>query len=170
MALLGFSQTEYEYYVDQYRESMKLIGQDAWLYEVAVERKDLYRDPDLLYKKPRKISLVFEENPKPILKRNNWLTEDEELPYIAYVVAVDDEGKPVEVRQYMKIRVVSKYGLRTDRFFIVSRVTGNHIDPLMWICKLVPYREQLDLDPSTEKLEVVEDLDNTETSFGYLKI
>ena len=39
-----------------------------------------------------------------------------------------------------------QFGLKTDRLFKVSRVHANNIDPLVYICKLVPYRMHVDVD------------------------
>lgn len=170
MAILGMSQTEYDYYVDQLREAMALIGQDAILYQVETEAKDLYRDPSVTYKEAVNIGLIFEENPKPILKQLNWLTEDEELPYVAHIVALATNKEPIIVRENMKIRVKSKYGLQADRVFVVSKVNANHIDPVTWICKLVPYREKVDFNQETEEHEDIREEGKQDTSYGYLSI
>lgn len=170
MSILGMSQKEYDYYVDQVRESMALIGQEAILYQVDTEEKDLYRDPSTTYKDAVKIALVFDDNPKPILKKHNWLTEDEELPYVAHIVALATNGEPVVVRENMKIRVKSKLGLKSDRVFLVSRVVGNHIDPITWICKLTPYREKVDMNPDTCEYEDMREEGKQDTSFGYLNV
>lgn len=171
MAILGMSQVEYDYYVDQLREAMALIGQKAYLYQVDVEIKDLYRDPDVIYKDAVEIGLIFEDNPKPILKKMNWLTEDEELPYVAHIVALSSNKEPVVVSENMKIIIPSVYGLQTNRVFIVSKVIGNHIDPVTWICKLVPYREKVDIEPeSPEHYNEVREEGNKDTSYGYLNI
>lgn len=171
MAILGMSQVEYDYYVDQMREAMALIGQKAYLYQVDTEIKDLYRDPDITYKDAVEIGLVFEDNPKPTLKKMNWLTEDEELPYVAHIVAVGANKEPIEIAENMKIVIPSVYGLKTNRVFVVSRVNGNHIDPVMWICKLVPYREKVDIAPeTTDRFETVREEGGTDTSYGYLKV
>lgn len=169
MAILGMSQKEYDYYVDQMREAMHLIGQEAYLYQVDMEVKDLYRDPDIIYKDAVKIGLIFEDNPKPILKQMNWLTEDEELPYVAHIVALSSNKEPVEVTENMKVLIPSVYGLNTVRVFLVSRVTGNHIDPVTWICKLVPYREKIDIDPSTPEYDEKRE-EGSDTSYGYLNV
>lgn len=170
MAILGMSKSEYDYYVDQLREAMALIGQEALLYQVDTEEKDLYRDPELTYKKPVTVGLIFEENPRPILKQLNWLTEDEELPYVVHIVALATNKEPVIVRENMKIRIRSKMGLESDRFFNVSKVNANHIDPVTWICKLTPYRERVDFVPETEEHEDVREEGKEDTSYGYLKV
>lgn len=170
MAILGMSQKEYDYYVDQLREAMALIGQEAYLYQVDTEEKDLYRDPDVTYEKPVTIGLIFEENPRPILKKLNWLTEDEELPYVAHIVALATNKEPVIVRENMKIRIKSKYGLQADRVFNVSKVNGNHINPVTWICKLTPYREKVDFIQETSEHDDMREEGKQDTSYGYLNV
>lgn len=170
MARLGMSTEEYAFYIGQIREAFDLIGQEAWLYQVKTEEKDLYRDPTIEHKEVKKIGLVFEENPKPILKKMNWLTEDEELPYVAYIVALASDDTPIKITEYMKVRIQSKLGLESDRLFVVSKVTGNSIDPLVWICKLVPYRYKVDINSETERYDSRLGEEKKETGYNYLRV
>lgn len=147
MAQLGMTQREYDYWVDNMTEAVKLIGQDARLFQVDVENKDLYKDLYLKHRKSVDIGVIFEDDPKPVIKRMNWLLETEELPYVVYIVAKDRGMKPLEIRENMLIEVDSVYGLKTTRVFRVSNVKGTSIDPIMWICKLVPHRPKVDLAP-----------------------
>ena len=168
MAQLGMTPEEYNYWVESLSEAMKLIGQDAKLYQVDVEEKDLYKDLTLQHKEPVKVGCIFEDNPKPILKKYNWLTEDEELPYVAYIVAKDEELKPIEVREHMILEVISVYGIETTRKFLITSVRGNSIDPIAWICKCVPWREKVDFVPETEEVDnSVKEVNDTD--FSYLK-
>ena len=66
MGLLNMNEKEYNYYVDNIAEAFKLIGQDAKLYQVLTEDKDLYRDPSLTHKRYVEIGCIFEDNPKPL--------------------------------------------------------------------------------------------------------
>ena len=168
MGRLTMTKDEYNYYVDNIREAFDLIGQKAVLFEVDQEIKDMYRDADVTYKDGKDISLIFEDNPKPILKKFNWLTEDDELPIVANIVALADDGTPIEVREKMKILLKSELGLQTQRLFLVSKVTGNTIDPLVFICKLVPYRFKTDIDKSKEGYQPTIGEKNN-TGFSYLK-
>lgn len=170
MAILGLTQGEYNYFVEDLRESMALIGQDALLYPVASKVEDLYGDPNVKFEEPRKISLIFDDNPRPVLKKYNWFTEDKDLPFVAHVVALDNSEKPVEIQEHMVIRIPSIHGLVTDRWFTVTHVIGNAIDPWEWICTLVPYREKVDMEQETEKYDQVRSVPERQTSFGYLKI
>jgi hypothetical protein len=168
MAQLGMSPEEYDYMVSCYSEACKLVGQDAKLFPVDSEVKDIYLDPTVTYKDVRDVGVLFENNPKPILKKLNWLTEDEELPFVCYVVAKDRSLKSFEVTENMVLVVPSVYGLVTERKFVVSHVRGTSIDPLAWICKLVPYRTKLDLDTSTEEIDSTLAGKN-DVNYGYLK-
>ena len=168
MGRLTMTKDEYNYMVDNIREAFELIGQKAVLFQVDSEIKDIYRDADVTYKDGTDISMIFEDNPKPILKKFNWMTEDEELPIVAHVVALDNKGNPVQVRERMKIMIKSELGLETQRVFLVSKVTGSSIDPLTYICKLVPYRFKVDVD--TEKPGYQPSVEpKSDTGFIYLK-
>lgn len=169
MGRLTMTKDEYNYYVDNIREAFNLIGQKAVLFQVDQEIKDIYHDTDIAYKDGKEVSIIFEDNPKPILKKFNWMTEDEELPIVANVVALADDGTPIEVRERMKILLKSELGLETQRMFLVSKVTGNSIDPLVFICKLVPYRFKTDIDLDTEGYQSsIGERDNT--GFSYLNV
>lgn len=171
MSRLGMSPGEYNYVLDNIREAFDLIGQEAILSEVDHEVKDLYRDPATTYKDEKLIGLIFEDNPRPILKKMNWLIEDEELPYVVHIVALATNREPVVVTENMKITIPSVYGVNTVRTFIVTRVTGNSIDPLTWICKLVPYREKIDMIPETPGVIDHEKVSNpSDVGINYLNI
>lgn len=170
MARLGMSPEEYDYWVSNLSEAFDLIGQDAELYQVAEIDKDMYNDVELLkHFTPRKIGLIFEDNPRPILKKYNWLMEDEEIPYVAYLCSKDSSQKSLEVREYMIVRVKSNYGLESDRLYQVTSCRGSSIDPLYWICKLVPYRNKVDMVPDTKKIDSTRVRKN-DTNFAYLNL
>lgn len=169
MGRLTMTKDEYNYMVDNIREAFDLIGQKAVLFQVEKEIKDIYSDADITYKDGKEISLIFEDNPKPILKKFNWMTEDEELPIVANIVALANDGTPIEVRENMKVLLKSELGLETQRLFLVSRVRGNTIDPLTFICKLVPYRFKVDVDKQTEGYQPTIK-EHSSTGFSYLNI
>lgn len=170
MAILGLTQGEYDYFVGDLRESMALIGQDALLYQVGTAVEDLYGDPTVSYQEARKVSVIFDDNPRPILKKYNWYTEDKDLPFVAHIVALDSEEQPLVIVEKMILRIPSVYGLITERCFIVTHVVGNAIDPWEWICTLVPYREKVDIVQETEEYDQVQPVPDRKTSFGYLKV
>lgn len=170
MGRLTMSKEEYQYYVDNIREAFDLIGQKALLFEIDQEVTDLYRDKTQLYREGKEISLIFEDNPKPILKKFNWLTEDEENPIVVHIVAKATDGTPLEIRENMKIVLFSELGLDTRRAFKVSKVTGSSLDPLTWICKLVPYRYKQDIDVESKGYQSKRDEKGNDTDFSYLKI
>ena len=168
MGMLGMTPGEYDYWVSNLSEAFKLIGQDAKLYQVDTESKDSYFDPTLTHKEAIEIGVIFDNNPKPILKGFNWMTEDEEVPYLCYVVSKDSNLQPVEIREHMVIVIPSVYGLVTTREFLVTHVRGTSIDPLAWICKLVPYRKKIDMKPETAEVDPVLK-DTQDVGYGYLK-
>lgn len=170
MARLGMSPEEYDYWVSNISEAFDLIGQDAELYQVAEIDKDMYNDVDILkHFTPRNIGLIFEDNPRPVLKKFNWLTEEEEIPYVAYLCSKDSSQRSLEVQEYMVVRVLSNYGLESERLFQVSSCRGSSIDPLFWICKLVPYRNKVDMVHETRQIESTRVRKN-DTNFAYLDI
>lgn len=168
MAQLGMTDREFEQYQLFMSEAVRLIGQDALLYPVDTVTEDLYSDKDITFLKPRKIGLIFDQNPRPILKKFQWLTEDEELPYLAYIVSLDHSDKAFTVQEQMKVVIQSERVLKSERYFLVSNVRGVTIDPLMWICKLVPYRPKFDMKPETSSYDSTLNK-KTDTGYSYFK-
>lgn len=169
MALLGMTPEEYDYMVSNMSEALKLIGQDAMLYQVYDIEKDFYNDTESLeLLSHRKIGLIFEDNPKPVLKKFNWLTEEEEIPYIAYICSKDSNQEPLVVQDRMLIRIKTNLGIESDRIFQITSVRGNSVDPLYWICKLVPYRNKVDFRPETKKVDSTR-VDKNDVNYSYLK-
>lgn len=170
MARLGMTPEEYDYWVSNISEAFDLIGQDAELYQVAEIDKDLYNDVEYFkHFTPRKIGLIFEDNPKPVLKKFNWLMEEEEIPYVVYLCSKDSSQRSLVVQEHMIVRVESVLGLESERLFQVSSCRGSSIDPLFWICKLVPYRMKVDFNPDTKEIEPTRVRKN-DTNFAYLNI
>lgn len=166
MGLLSMSEREYKSYIKEITEATKLIGQKAMLYQLSSEVKDIYRDPTLTFIDKVEIGIIFEENPKPILKKYKWLTEDDELPYVCYIVAKDLKYNDLDIREHMVIDIENEYGYKDNKKFTISNIRGNSIDPLMYICKLVPYREKIDLKPSTPEYDnKTKETDNTNYSY-----
>ena len=73
----------------------------------------------------------------------------------------NEDGTPVKgndfflpVDRYSKIVVPYNMMVRGEQKFIISEVQGDSINPFLWTAKLIPYREQIDLDPSTKKVEM----------------
>lgn len=168
MALLGMSDLEFEFHQRSITEAVRLIGQDAYLFPVNSSEEDLNSDKDIVYEGARKIGLLFDSNPKPILKKFQWLTEEEDLPYVAYIVPFDHNNIEFEVTEHMLVRIDSKRVLNSERVFLVTNVRGVTLDPLMWMCKLVPYRPKVDMRPGTGKYEPTLN-PKTDTGFTYLR-
>lgn len=170
MGILTMSEKEYDYQIDNIREGFSLIGQEAVLYQVDQEITDMYHDYSTTYKKGIKISVIFERNPQPLLKKYGWVIEGESEALVAHVVSLADDGTPIEIRENMKICLVSSLGLDSSRMFKVSKVVGNSIPVLTWICKLVPYRFKTDTISETEEYESSLDNDGQNNDFSYLKV
>lgn len=168
MKQLLMNRREYDLWEQEISECVRLLGQKALLSPVETIFNDLYYDKDMVYEDARPIGIIFESNPRPILKKNNWLIEDDELPYVAYIVPLDNFDKPFKVSEQMFIRITSVFGLESTREFVVQRVRGTTIDPLMYICNLTPYRPKLDFKPETEQTDHTESF-KTDTATTYLK-
>lgn len=170
MGILNQNKAEHEYLVRNLQEAFYLIGQDATLFQIEVENKDMYRDLYIDYKSGVPISLIFEENPKPILKQYQWLVEDEELPYVANICKYDNDLNVIDIRENMLIEIKSKFDLEDVKVFRISNIRANHIDPIMYTAKLVPHRHKLDFQPDTEKVDPrITDIKN-DTGYNYLKV
>lgn len=153
---------EFTYFTSMMAEASKLIGQEAKLYQVKKRKEDVYHDWKRQYEDPVQIGLFFETNPQPILKKHRWLNENEEA-YVAYVSMYDKKYSTLKVEEGMLIEVINKFPVPESRIFQVSLVQALTLNPLMWLCKLVPYREHVDLNPESP---VVEERTQHVTSFG----
>ena len=108
MGKLNSNLNEHNYMVNSIREAFTLIGQPAYLYQVDTEDRDLYYDPELTYKDAIKVSVIFETNPQPLLKKFNWLTDSEQqTPYVANIVSLADDGSTLKIQENMKLLLLS---------------------------------------------------------------
>lgn len=148
MGELGMSGREYAYLTAAITESTKLLGQESYLYQVRERREDFYHDIKRDYLDPVKIGLLFVTNPQPILKRNHWLQENEEA-YVGYISLHDIDYKPLKIEQGCLVEIRTKYPIVEKRIFKISIVQALTIDPLMWVAKLVPYRQHVDFQPES---------------------
>lgn len=166
MGKLGMTDYEEQYLIDSNVELVNLYGIDAKFYQYLNDNIDFYNDSFPDYLPPSDINILFETNPKPILKKMDWYTEDQELPYIAYITIKDSNNELVQVNkgcmvelsstQYNKITKVSV------RKFLISEVSGSHINPLYYTCKLVPYRK-----PVTQKEVIDPETPVKDSNLGY---
>lgn len=154
---------EFIYLTSMMAEASKLLGQEAKLYQVKKRKEDLYHDWKRQYEDPVQIGLIFENNPQPVLKKHRWLNENEEA-YVAYLSFYDKKYQALKVEEGMLVEVITKFPVPESRIFRVSLVQSLTLNPLMWLCKLVPYREHIDLNPDSP---VVEDRIQHVTSFNH---
>lgn len=168
MAWLDMSKMEFEYWLESYSEAFYMRGQDAQLYQAKTVQKDEYLDLNVDYEDAVDIGVMFVDNPKPILKANNWIIEDADLPYVCYMVTKDRHMDNVEIVQDMRVVIPSTYGVVTARQFIVTNVRGISIDPLLWLCSLAPCRVRKSIEkPSSTQKE--SELYKTDLGRGYIK-
>ena len=168
MGLLYMSPHENEFMTSRITEASRLLGQEAYLYQVAKKSIDLQNDPTYDYLDPIRINFILDENPKPVLKRNGWYVEDEELPYLGYFTLQDDDYSDVSITIGAKIEIIAT-GITNNNLiseFLISNVKANALIPTYWTCKLVPYRPKLKIaevnDKETPK-------DNSDLGFNYVR-
>lgn len=166
MGLLDMSRSENALHMKFIAEAAKLRGQSCRLYQIDKKSSDLHNDKDIIYKEPVLINILFEEHPKTILKKMNWFSEDEELPYVAYLTNLDKNYQEVEIEKDCLIETKSiqvEYQERTR--FLISSVRGSQVNPVFWICKLVPYRPKANMpdviDPEAPS--------NTDMGYGFIR-
>lgn len=178
MGLLSPSVTEHEYYSDSLAEALSLIGQEAKLYQVKNKSFDFYSDPTVELDEAIDLNILFESNPTPVLKREKWQSEEDYSgAYVVYLTAkVRDKDKeitliPITLEEGMIIKVEPVFNMVNDSLLEVSRIRGNHINPWVFMCKLVPYREDTDFKPETEEVDsnILEDGEKVNNKFNYLK-
>lgn len=162
MGLLDMSRSEAELHMKFITEAAKLRGQPCLLYQIDTSVSDLHNDKDIVYKDPVLVNILFDEHPKTILKKLNWFTEDDELPYVAYLTSMDKNYSDVRVTKDCLVETRSTQVEQSERTkFVISEVRGNSINPVYWICKLVPYR------PKSKMTEVNDPDAPNNTSMGY---
>lgn len=162
MGLLDMSRSELKLQTKFITEAAKLRGQKCLLYQIDSIESDLHNDKDIIYKNPVLINILFDENPKTILKKMNWFSEDDELPYVAYLTNMDKNYSDIVVSKHCLVETKSIQVEQSERTrFLISEVRGNSIDPVYWICKLVPYR------PKSVRTEVQDHEAPNNTEMGY---
>lgn len=165
MGLLYMTDYEHQMHEQLIAESARLLGQKCKLYLIDKIVKDLNHDPYIEYNNcPIDINILFESNPKPILKKMGWYTEDEDLPYVAYITRWSDRYEEFTISEYMRIEINNSQG-RSE--FLITDIKGSKIDPLFWTCKLVPYRYNTDISSVNKNPEDLSDTVNT--GYDYLK-
>lgn len=167
---LDINSKEHDYQVSSAAEFVDLWGVETLFYQVDVLVRDRYRDPEVRYMDPVPVDVLFDEDPRPILKSHGWLTETgSELPFVIYVPMKDRAGRPLKVTDDCKVILQQKHRMTEIREFTITRVTGNHLMPMMWICKALPYREAHDFDPNTAEVDKVKGIED-EKGTNYLKV
>lgn len=166
MGLLDMSRSEADLWMRLITEAAKLRGQPCLLYQIDKTHIDLQNDHIVKYKDPVLINILFEDQPKTVLKKMGWYHEEEELPYVAYLTNMDRDYADVIVEEDCR---VSTQGIQVKEFgdseFIITSVKGSSINPVFWICKLVPYR------PKSKGPEVSdpEAPNNTDMGYSYIQ-
>jgi len=153
-ALLTLSDSERLLYKDWLMEAFFLRGIEAYIHQAVEEEADVSADWEYRYYPPVRSRVVFEENPRAVLKQLNWLAEDEEMnPLLTYVLTEDFNRDKLKIARGCIIEIPYSMDEGGTQKFIVTEMRGDSIRPLIWICKLAPYREQTDVNPDTAGVE-----------------
>lgn len=59
----------------------------------------------------------------------------------------------IDVTRYSKVVVPYSMQVEGTQKFIVTDLQGDSINPFIWLCKLAPYREQVDINPATQQID-----------------
>lgn len=167
MGLLSMSQLEHNQWIEYMAESARLMGQECKLYTVKKRVDDINSDPYVEYNSPIPYNILFESQPKPVLKRLGWYNQDDDIPYIAYITALSDNYKSIKLTKYSVIEVPYVQIESSTSKFVITELKGNKINPLFWTVKLVPYTYNLE-SPKVNTNPEVED-DKSDTTNSYLK-
>lgn len=74
----------------------------------------------------------------------------------------------LNVTRFSKVTVPYTLVVDGDQDFIITDLQGDSINPFIWMCKLAPYRDQVDLNKETPKVENKLE-DNAVTGNSFLK-
>lgn len=156
MGILSMSQLEHNHYIESMMEASKLLGQECKIYTVKNRVDDINSDPYIEYNYPINYNILFESQPKPILKKLGWYTNDDsDAPYIAYITSLSDNYKSFQLDRYSVIEVPYVQLDSGVSKFVISEIRGNSINPIYWVVKLVPYvynldSEKVNMNPDNE--------------------
>ena len=145
MGLLSMEVQEHMLHTRYIAEASKLHGHRCLLYTPKTTTHNLHHDDDSTYNNPIAASILFESDPKPVLKNYNWFSEEESMPYIAYITNLDENYQDIVIERntIVELEHVQVHSNLIKKF-IITEIRGSKINPLYWICKLVPYREKID--------------------------
>lgn len=184
------------YYASNIAESHWLMGIKSKFYECLEYERDSAGDYYGTFDDPQDISIVFEDNPRSVLEKMNWLAEGEELPYLVYISAIDypkykkwrdetdldklsDEDKNywlsntdspflINVTKYSRVEIPYQMREVGTQLFTITQIRGDSVNPTVFTCKLVPHRGAIDMDESTPEID--RDLGNTGANdYNYIK-
>lgn len=168
MGLLGFTPEEYKFYIRSMSEALKLIGNEAYIREVKENRTNFYGDSSYSNKHRIKANIIFDNHPKPILRKMGWNTEEEDHPFVAWLSILSEKEKIIEMEEGLIVEVIGINGPDATQVFRVTRCHGSTIDPTMWLLLMMPYRKEIDFVPETPKHETV-DPTKKDTEDKYIK-
>lgn len=171
MGLYDMTSRENDYYSESLSEANELLGTECTYYEPLEVHKDTLNDEDIKYGEGITVNVVFESHPKPVMKNLNWLVgkDSDILPLVAYISDVNKRlNRLVDVSKYGKLVVPYKLKQYGTREFKIDRVSGDSLNPIIWICSLVPIWYKTDMNPNTPDTD--DKVDNGDGSdFDYIK-
>lgn len=145
-------------------EMLSLRGTPCKFYAIDNIDTEVNGDPNVEFEDPVDVNILFEEEPKVILDKMHWLGEDEDLPFVAYVPLIDDKDNFLRVLKYSMFEVPYSLLESGNRRLQITGVRGDKLSPLLWVVKLAPYREWVDVNPETPEVDTTRGGDST---IGY---
>lgn len=166
MGLLNMKDYERSNYSNYILEAARLLGQAANIYQVSSNSIDLNQDSDPQYLDPVSIHFLLENNPRPILKKLNWYTEDDELPYVGYLVPKNSSNQLIEIAKDSIVEILpDDNNPESPKKFTITDIRSSNIDRLYFICKLVPYRYKSEITINTN----LNSTGGIDTDYKYVK-
>jgi len=172
MGILAYSDIEWEYLVRTVSEFFTLMGYDALLYQVECVERSLHYDIDsATFWEPVKIGIAFETNPKPLLRKWFWNTEESAKDtQVVHMGFMDTLEHYIACAPGMEFTVQVKHGIPDVKRFRVNEVHGDALNPLMWVCTVSPVRAQSDFRPEDPGEVQVTRNDPSQTRYSYLNM
>lgn len=161
MGLFDISGQDKEVVRGMLNEAFALWGTNARLMQVTADNKDFNNDNDYQRLPYQEINLLYEEFPKPTLRKLGWFQEDQEMPAVAYVLPLDKDGNRVRLREGSVIEIPYNEVRDGVRTMFVGRCQADSLNFLYWICTLTPNRIQVIKDAEGKDIEEVNPVGDT---------
>jgi hypothetical protein len=125
-----------------YSQANERRGLACKYYQVLSYVRSLNNDPIVTYDLPIDLDIIITNPPKATLRKLNWLVEGDDPTYVAYISRIDGRtGLPIIVQEFARIDLPYIMEDSGVQVFRVMDVKGETSSPIMYICKLSPWRD-----------------------------